>query len=174
MCGSQGAVLPARSKQAQSQLIFLYWMVEISTVLQLKAVYHEIFGSIFANRNRYGCKIFKMVRLSIAQQRYCTLRDFFCYQLSLCRLTCRWNPYYNATRHDTLSTHWKSPAEWYARHYIIKLIYVLYSWVKYGVRSPKFIWLLAIAVIIVIGWDPATTPSPAFGFIYEGAIGQPR
>ncbi len=25
-----------------------------------------------------------------------------------------------------------------------------------------------------IGWDPATTPPPALGLIYEGAIGQPR
>ncbi len=27
---------------------------------------------------------------------------------------------------------------------------------------------------VLIGWDPATPPSPAFGLICEGAIGQPR
>ncbi len=26
----------------------------------------------------------------------------------------------------------------------------------------------------LIGWDPANPPLPAFGLIYEGAIGQPR
>jgi hypothetical protein len=39
---------------------------------------------------------------------------------------------------------------------------------KYGVRSPKFIWAP------VNSCTHCTPPSPAFGLIYEGVIGQPR
>jgi hypothetical protein len=47
-------------------------------------------------------------------------------------------------------------------------------YVKYGVRSPKFIWA-PWGTAVLIGWDPATPAiPPAFGLIYEGAIGQPR
>jgi hypothetical protein len=45
--------------------------------------------------------------------------------------------------------------------------------VKHGVRSPKFIWA-PCAQAVLIGWDPATSPPPAYGLIYEGAIGQSR
>ncbi len=48
--------------------------------------------------------------------------------------------------------------------------------VKYGVRSPKFNYLGSMCTAVLIGGDPATPPPspPAFGLIYEGAIGQPR
>ncbi len=46
-------------------------------------------------------------------------------------------------------------------------------WVKYGVRSPKFIWT---PVYRCTHWlRTHNSPSrPAFGLIYEGAKGQPR
>ncbi len=31
-----------------------------------------------------------------------------------------------------------------------------------------------LCTAVPVGWDPVTPPPPAFGFIYEGAIGQPR
>ncbi len=43
--------------------------------------------------------------------------------------------------------------------------------VKYGVRSPKFIWALChvMCTAVLLGWDPATPPLPhAFGLINEG------
>jgi hypothetical protein len=44
--------------------------------------------------------------------------------------------------------------------------------VKYGVRSPKFIW---DTVYSFTHWmRPRNPPPPSFGLIYEGAIGQPR
>ncbi len=52
------------------------------------------------------------------------------------------------------------------------------AWVKYGVRSPKFIWL---QVLSCTHWLRPCNPSPhppfpppAFGLIYEGTIGSPR
>ncbi len=43
--------------------------------------------------------------------------------------------------------------------------------VKYGVLSPKFIWA---PVYSCTHWlRPCNPPPPAFGLIYEGAIGQP-
>jgi hypothetical protein len=49
----------------------------------------------------------------------------------------------------------------------------LYTSVKYGVRSPKFIWDL-YAQLYSMDETPQLPPSPAFGLIYEGAFGQPR
>jgi hypothetical protein len=45
--------------------------------------------------------------------------------------------------------------------------------VKYGVRSPKFIWA---PVYSCTHWlrPRNSPPPPAFGLTYEGAIGQPR
>ncbi len=37
--------------------------------------------------------------------------------------------------------------------------YLLLAYVKYGVRSPKF-FLGSICTAVLIGWDPATPPSP--------------
>ncbi len=47
------------------------------------------------------------------------------------------------------------------------------SWVKYGVRSPKFIWA---PVYSCTHWlrPRNSPPPPTFGLIYEGAIGLPR
>ena len=42
------------------------------------------------------------------------------------------------------------------------------AWVRYGVRSPKFIW----APVYSLAETPPLSPFPAFGLIYEGAIGQ--
>ncbi len=44
--------------------------------------------------------------------------------------------------------------------------------VKYGVRSPKFIWA-PCAQLYSLAETPAVPP-PAFGLIYEGAIGKRR
>jgi hypothetical protein len=45
--------------------------------------------------------------------------------------------------------------------------------IKYGVRSPKFIWASAYSCTHWL--RPCNAPPPsAFGLIYEGAIGQPR
>ncbi len=38
--------------------------------------------------------------------------------------------------------------------------------------NMELIWAPCAAVLI--GWDPATSPPPSFGLIYEGAIGHPR
>jgi hypothetical protein len=45
-------------------------------------------------------------------------------------------------------------------------------WVKYGVRSPKFIWLYEHSYWLRPRNPPFPLP-PAFGLVYEGAIGQP-
>ncbi len=47
------------------------------------------------------------------------------------------------------------------------------AWVKYGVKSPMFFWA---PVYSCTHWlRPCNfPPPPAFGLIYEGAIGQPR
>ncbi len=46
----------------------------------------------------------------------------------------------------------------------------------YGGRSPKFIWAQChvMCTAVLIGWDPATPYSPAFGLVYESTIGQQR
>jgi hypothetical protein len=49
----------------------------------------------------------------------------------------------------------------------------LYHWLNMELDLQSLFGLLCTAVLI--GWGPATSPnSPAFGLIYEGAIGQPR
>ena len=47
------------------------------------------------------------------------------------------------------------------------------SEVKYGVRSPRFIWASS-ALLYSLAETPHPTPPPAFVLIYEGAAGQPR
>jgi hypothetical protein len=49
---------------------------------------------------------------------------------------------------------------------------LLLPWVKYGVRSPKFIWAPCAQLCSLA--EAPQPPPPAFGLIYEGAIGQPR
>ncbi len=46
--------------------------------------------------------------------------------------------------------------------------------VKYGVRSPKFIWAPCAELYSLAETPQPLPPSPAYGLIYEGAIGQPR
>jgi hypothetical protein len=46
---------------------------------------------------------------------------------------------------------------------------LLYTQVKYGFRSPKFICAQLYSLA-----ENSQPPPPAFGHIYEGAIGQPR
>jgi hypothetical protein len=43
-------------------------------------------------------------------------------------------------------------------------------WVKYGVRSPKFIWVYVHSCTVELAETPQPH-SPAFGLIYEGDIG---
>jgi hypothetical protein len=47
--------------------------------------------------------------------------------------------------------------------------------VKYGGRSPKFVWAPChvTCTAVLIGWDPVRPP-PAWGLVYESAIGQQR
>jgi hypothetical protein len=45
---------------------------------------------------------------------------------------------------------------------------------KYGVRSPKFILTPVYSCTHCLPPWLKLPPSPAFGLIYEGAIGQPR
>ncbi len=47
------------------------------------------------------------------------------------------------------------------------------SQVKYGVRSPKFIWA-PCAQLYSLAETPQPPPTPAFGLIYEGASSPPR
>jgi hypothetical protein len=43
--------------------------------------------------------------------------------------------------------------------------------VKYGVRSPKFFWAPChvMCTAVLIGWDPATSPSPCIWAHIRGA-----
>jgi hypothetical protein len=47
-------------------------------------------------------------------------------------------------------------------------------WVKYGVRSPKYIWALCAQLFCYSLAEAPHPPPLAYGLIYEGAIGQPR
>ncbi len=52
---------------------------------------------------------------------------------------------------------------------------ILGTQVKYGVRSPKFIWASCAAQLYSLAETPQLPPHPpAFGLIYEGATCQPR
>ncbi len=57
---------------------------------------------------------------------------------------------------------------WTFDFHIQKLIGPL---VKYGVRSLEFFWA---PVYSRSNWPRNSPPPPAFGLIYDGAIGQPR
>ncbi len=46
--------------------------------------------------------------------------------------------------------------------------------VKYGVKSPKFIWAPVYVQLYSYAETPHLPPPTAFGLIHEGAIGQPR
>jgi hypothetical protein len=48
------------------------------------------------------------------------------------------------------------------------------SLVKYGVRSPKFIWAPCAQPYSLAETPRNLPPPPAFGLIYEGAVDQPR
>jgi hypothetical protein len=62
-------------------------------------------------------------------------------------------------------------AKFVANHWT--LVYIVQHRLNMGIRSPKFIWA---PVYSCTHWlkPRDSPPPPAFGLIYEGAVGQPR
>ncbi len=56
----------------------------------------------------------------------------------------------------------------------LKCIFISQPYVKYGVRSAKFIWAPGYNGIHWLRALQLPLPGPHLGSYYEGAIGQPR